>query len=87
MKNIITTAFKSTDNGIDLWINKKTANAPAQSSFRLSQVSPKGDNALVGQLSLEVYGVSSNRLLAIYRISIKLYYTKKILSTFLIKRV
>ncbi len=50
MKNIITTAFKSTDNGIDLWINKETANATAPSSFRLRQVSPKGDNALVGQL-------------------------------------
>lgn len=33
-----------------MWIKKETANALAQSSFQLSQVLPKGNNALVGQL-------------------------------------
>jgi len=44
--------------------NKKTANALAQSSFQLSQVLPKGNNALVGQSNLQYKRVSYNRFLA-----------------------
>jgi hypothetical protein len=49
-RNIVTTGFNSTDNGVDSWIKKEAANALAQSSSQLSQVLPKGNNALVGQL-------------------------------------